>query len=112
MAERRGWAEDSIYWSTGRQRWVGVISAGFGPDGKRQRRQVSGRTKRDVQDKLKNLHEELDAGIRSRAGYTVEKAVADWLAKGLGGRSPKTASTNKEVPHQSSPLSAKSSSAS
>lgn len=83
MADRRGWAEDSIYWSTGRQRWVDVISAGFGPDGKRQRRQVSGRAKRDVQDKLKNLHEELDAGIRSRAGYfagTPESAGTGRLA--------------------------------
>src|SRR5215475_4991151 len=56
----------------------------------RRRRQVSGRTKRDVQDKLKALHEELDVGVKPKAGYTVDKAVADWLAKGLIGRSPRT----------------------
>jgi hypothetical protein len=27
----------------------------------------------------------LDAGVRNAAGYTVEKAVADWLDEGLPG---------------------------
>jgi len=97
VAERRGWAEDSIYWSEQRRRWVGVISLGYGPDGMRRRRQVSGRTKRDVQDKLKALHEEVDVGVKPRAGYTVEKAVADWLAKGLSGRSPRTVMMNRHI---------------
>jgi hypothetical protein len=35
-----------------------------------------------VQDKLKAPHEELDGGVKPKAGYTVEKAVADWLANG------------------------------
>jgi len=74
-----------------------VISLGYGPDGMRRRRQVSGRTKRDVQDKLKALHEELDAGVKPRAGYTVDKAVADWLAKGLSGRSPRTVAMNRHI---------------
>jgi integrase len=97
VAERRGWAEDSIYWSEQRRRWVGVISLGYGPDGMRRRRQVSGRTKRDVQDKLKALHEELDVGVKPKAGYTVETAVADWLAKGLSGRSPRTVNMNRLI---------------
>src|SRR5215469_9767209 len=97
VAERRGWAEDSIYWSEQRHRWVGVISRGYGPDGMRRRRQVSGRTKREVQDKLKTLHEELDAGVKPRAGYTLKKAVADWLAKGLSGRSPRTVAMNRHI---------------
>jgi integrase len=97
VAERRGWAENSIYWSEQRHRWVGVVSLGYGPDGMRRRRQVSGRTKRDVQDKLKALHEELDAGVKPRAGYTVDKAVADWLAKGLSGRSPRTVDMNRHI---------------
>jgi integrase len=97
VAERRGWAEDSIYWSEQRRRWVGVISLGYGPDGMRRRRQVSGRTKRDVQDKLKALHEELDAGVKPKAGYTVDKAVTDWLAKGLSGRSPRTVAMNRHI---------------
>ena len=52
---------------------------GFDADGRRVRKKVSGQTKTEVKDKLKALHSELDAGVRSAAGYTVEKAVADWL---------------------------------
>ena len=32
---------------------------------------------------------EMDAGVRTAAGYTVETAVADWLAEGLPGRAAK-----------------------
>jgi hypothetical protein len=73
------------------------MSLCYGPDGMRRRRQVSGRTKREVQDKLKALHEELDAGVKPKAGYTVDKAVADWLAKGLSGRSPRTVAMNRLI---------------
>ena len=51
---------------------------------------MSGRTKQEVRDKLKALHAELDAGIRSAAGYTVRRAVEDWLREGLDGRSERT----------------------
>ena len=37
-------------------RWRAVISLGFGPDGKRIRRKVCGKTKAIVQDRLKALH--------------------------------------------------------
>jgi integrase len=36
------------------------------------------------------LHRELDAGVRSSAGYTVRRAVEDWLRDGLDGRSERT----------------------
>jgi hypothetical protein len=38
-----------------------------------------------VKDKLKALHSELDAGVRTAAGYTVDMAVTGWLAEGLPG---------------------------
>ena len=60
------------------------------------RRKVSGQTKAEVKDKLKALHSELDAGIRTIAAYTVEKAVADWLDEGLPGRSAKTIEVNRD----------------
>jgi hypothetical protein len=43
-----------------------------------------GRTKQEVRDKLKALHAELDAGIRSSAGYTVRRAVEELAARGAG----------------------------
>ena len=71
-------------------RWRGVVSLGFDADGKRIRKKVSGQTRTEVKDKLKALHSELDAGVRTAAGYTVDMAVADWLTEGLPGRAAKT----------------------
>jgi integrase len=107
-AARRGYGEDGIYFDhrgdcrdsalhkTCSGRWCGVVSLGFDTDGKRIRRKVSGKTKAEVRDKLKALHSELDAGLRSAAGYTVEKAVADWLDERLPGRTVKTVETNRD----------------
>jgi integrase len=88
--KRRGHGEDAIYFDAAKSRYVGAISLGYTPEGKRTRRKVTGRTKQEVRDKLKALHQELDAGIRSSAGYTVRNAVEDWLREGLDGRSERT----------------------
>ena len=71
-----------------------MVSLGFDADGKRLRPKVSGQTKAEVKDKLKALHSEPDAGLRTAQGYTVEKAVADWLEEGLPGRTVKTVEAN------------------
>jgi integrase len=89
-ARRRGHGEDAIYFAAAKNRYVGAISLGFTPDGKRIRRKVTGRTKQEVRDKLRALHQELDAGIRSSTGYTVRRTVEDWLREGLDGRSERT----------------------
>ena len=107
-ASRRGYGEDGIYFDhrgdcrdsalhkTCAGRWRGVVSLGFDADGKRLRRKVSGQTKAEVKDKLKALHSELDAGLRTAQGYTVEKAMADWLEEGLPGRTAKTVEANRD----------------
>ena len=64
---------------------MGAIWLGYGPDGKRIRRKVSGKTKQEVRERLKALHEELNAGVRSSSTYTVREAVDDWLREGLDG---------------------------
>ena len=105
---RRGYGEDGIYFdhigdcrdSTHHRgcagRWRGVVSLGFGPDGKRIRKKVSGKTRTEVKDKLRELHGELEAGVRTARSYTVQKAVADWLDDGLPGRTQKTIDTNRD----------------
>ncbi len=45
---RRGRGEDAIYFATAKNRYVGSVSLGFGPDGKRIRRKVFGKTKQEV----------------------------------------------------------------
>jgi integrase len=87
---RRGHGEDAIYFAAAKNRYVGAVSLGETPDGKRIRRKVFGRTKQEVRDKLKALHLELDAGVRSPAGCTLRQAVDDWLREGLDGRSERT----------------------
>ena len=96
-ARRRGRGEDAIYFDAAKNRYVGAVSLGFGPDGKRIRRKVAGRTKQDVRDKLKALHAELDRGLRTSSTYTVRRAVADWLEGGLPGRAERTRSVYQEA---------------
>jgi hypothetical protein len=81
---------DSKYHRHCRGRWRGVLSKGFGPDGRRRRYKVSGRTKQDVVEALKKKSEELDAGLSTSRSYTVQAAAHDWLEHGLPGRSERT----------------------
>ena len=109
MSARRGWHQDAIYFDHDapcrdserhrhcKGRWRGSVSLGYGPDGKRIRPRVSGQTKTIVQDRLKKLHEDLDAGLRADQGYTVRRATEDWLRDGLSGRSAKTVKKNENV---------------
>ncbi len=109
MSTRRGWGEDGIFFEHTvpcrdsekhrhcQGRWRGVVSLGFGPDGKRIRRKVSGKTKTIVQDRLKTLHDDLDSGVLARPNYTVRRAAEDWLREGLDGRSAKTVKKNENV---------------
>jgi hypothetical protein len=98
QAPRHG--EDSIYFAATKNRYVGAVSLGFGPDGRRIRRKVYRRTKQEVRDKLKAVHAELDRGLRTSGKYTVRQAVEDWLRDGLpGGRSARGASTGRPRRH-------------
>jgi integrase len=109
MSTRRGWGEDGIFFEHTapchdsekhrhcQGRWRGVVSLGFGPDGKRIRRKVSGKTRTIVQDRLKTLHDDLDSGVLARPNYTVRRAAEDWLREGLDGRSAKTIKKNENV---------------
>jgi integrase len=106
---RRGYGEDGIYFDhaadcrdsayhrTCAGRWRGVVSLGFSADGKRLRKKVSGKTRTEVKDKLRDVHAELDAGLRTQHGYTVARAAADWLTEGLPGRMKKTVDANKDA---------------
>jgi hypothetical protein len=60
------------------------------PSGTRIRRKVTGRTKAEVRDKLRELHQEVDSGLRPRRSYTVNDALDDWFARGLDGVSAGT----------------------
>jgi integrase len=109
MSSRRGWGEDGVFFEHDAPcrdgdrhrhcegRWRGVVSLGFGPDGRRIRRKVSGKTKAVVQDRLKALHSDLESGVRAKPNYTVRRAAEDWLKEGLDGRSAMTVKKNEHV---------------
>ncbi|MFE5521257.1 tyrosine recombinase XerC [Streptomyces virginiae] len=78
--------EDSIYWDKSKERYIGAVSLGYTPAGKRHRPKVSGKTKTEVRRKLRELRKELEQGAKTSANYTVSQAVDDWLAQGLRGR--------------------------
>ena len=89
-SRRRGHGEDSIYWDSSKNRYIGSVSLGLNSAGTRVRRKVRGRTKAEVRDKLRELHREADLGIRPRPRYTIDDALDDWLAYGLDGVSART----------------------
>jgi integrase len=76
---RRDRGDDGIWWDKANRCYVGAISLGIKSGGIRNRPSVRGRTKAEVKIKLDQLHEELAAGIRTPATYTIEECVKDWL---------------------------------
>jgi hypothetical protein len=53
-------------------------------------RRVTGRTKTEVRDKLRELHKQVEGGLRPQRRYTVGDALEDWLAHGVDGLSART----------------------
>jgi hypothetical protein len=76
-SKRRGQNEDSVYWDDAKNRYVGAVSLGYSPSGTRIRKKVMGRTKTEVRDKLKELHAQVESGVRPRRHYTVNDALDD-----------------------------------
>jgi integrase len=70
--------------------FTGAISLGFDTKGKRQRVKRKGKTKTQVKDKLREVVDNLETGVRAEARYTVNDAVNDFFDKGLKGKSKAT----------------------
>jgi hypothetical protein len=86
--------------STGTRRTApgsGAISLGWRADGKRIRRKVTGRTKTEVREKLKQVKAEAEAGLKTSASYPLSKAVDDWAAEALGGLTDKTVRSHVDL---------------
>jgi integrase len=91
MPARRSRGDGGLYWSESRERWIGEVTIGFNPAGKRITRKVSGRTKTEAKNKLKDLQRDVDDGhTPAPRGYTVKDAVTDWLTYGLSARNQAT----------------------
>lgn len=90
---KAGNGEDSIYWDKSKQRFIGAVSLGYTPAGKRNRPKVSGKTKTEVRRKLRELKKDLEAGVKAPANYSVAQAVDDWFSQGLKGRADSSVET-------------------
>jgi integrase len=77
--KRRERGDHGISWDKINKCYVGTLSLGYDPSGKRIRRTVTAKTKTKVKDKLDELKDEIKAGIRTPATYTVEQCVRDWI---------------------------------
>ena len=86
---RRGRGDGGIYRDPERSRWVGQLDLGIGPDGKRLRRKVVGRTKSDVAAKLRALRKEHDGRPGSTPGMrTVGELATRWLETSVQAKHP------------------------
>lgn len=73
-----------------RNGYTGAISLGLDDSGNRVRVKRKGRTKALVKDKLKEVVEDLEAGVTAKADYTVEEAINDFLDHGMKGKASST----------------------
>ncbi|MBE3590445.1 MAG: site-specific integrase [Firmicutes bacterium] len=77
---RRGRGEGSIFRRKD-GRWAAEMSLGYGPDGKRRRVTIYGKTKREVQEKLMQLQQDALRGLPVKPEkLTVAQHFEDWLA--------------------------------
>ena len=74
-----------MYEDKARGRWVGSVTVGY--DGRRQiRRAVTGKTKREVVEKMNALRQSTDAGLApAREALTVARFLETWLTDVLPG---------------------------
>jgi len=66
-------------------RWRGAVSLGYDASGNRVRKKVSGRTRVEVADKLRKLHQQVNSGIVSDDRLTVAAFLDRWLTVNLPG---------------------------
>lgn len=101
MTERRSRGDGGLYWSEARQRWIGEVTVGYTPEGKRIVKKTSGKTKTQTKDKLKEIIRDYDDGLAiGPHGYTVAEAVRYWLTYGLNGRDGATVANYTTLANQ------------
>lgn len=95
MAGSRGNGEGSIYQRSSDGRWLGVLSLGYGPDGRPRRKTVSAKTRGGLVKKLKELQRHLDDGIPlPDTTLTVSQLFNSWYEDVLRHQVAPSASSN------------------
>lgn len=82
MASRRGHNEGSIYQRASDGLWVATVSLGYGPNGKRKRKPIYGKTRKEVAEKLKTLLHEQQSGLPIvTERQTLAQFLQHWLSE-------------------------------
>jgi integrase len=88
---RRGRGENGIYQRASDKLWVGSFSLGYDGSGKRKRRVVYGKTKREVQQKIDRLRVEGPIGrTTDAAAMTFGTYLERWLEAGRANAAART----------------------
>jgi integrase len=82
---RRAKGEGTVYQDADGT-WIGQLDLGRGPDGRRQRRKVTGPNKTAVTRKLRALRQRHAEGLDIVRARTVEVVAREWLAKAASQR--------------------------
>lgn len=78
--KRRGRGEHGLYRRESDGLWVASLSLGYDVNGKRKRRAVYGKTKREAQEKLDRLKQDAAAGMKIEPNKATVKDLLDrWL---------------------------------
>jgi integrase len=78
--KRRGRGEGSVYFDEARRLWVSQVSLGQDPvSGKRRRETVYGATKKEVQDKLRDLQAKAADGRLDQTDMSAKNFLELWL---------------------------------
>jgi integrase len=91
MTKRRSKGDGGLRWSETRQRWIGEVTVGYRPNGKRIVRTASSKNKGVAAEELRKIVRDVEDGTPGEdRNYTVKQAVEDWLEYGLPGRDKNT----------------------
>ena len=82
MAKRRGNGEGGIYQRESDGKWCASVDLGF-VNGKRRRKVIYGKTRKEVADKLKALHRDQASGVHLAQGDPLEALYHIALSLGL-----------------------------
>lgn len=93
---RRAPGEGSVFWDEQKQRWKAVLDVS--EDGKRRRRTVTGKTKKEATAKLAGLRKELDsAGTVAARNLTFGEVFEGWLEAKATRLHPSTIHTYRTI---------------
>jgi integrase len=82
-AKKRGHEEGTIY-ERADGRWAAAVSLGYGPDGKRLRKTVYGKTRKEVAAKLVELQKSVQNGqAPTNDAVTVAQLMTAWLVESV-----------------------------